>query len=76
MKLTKISGSQAAGRQERLDAARARQRYLRLVASLSAPPGYSAPAMNLSLRHCQAMMEEYQQIMRMIVRPCAQAASE
>ena len=57
------------------EAVRGRERYLSLVQSLREPSGYSAPTQELSLRHCQARMAEYQQIMRMIVRPTAAAGT-
>ena len=69
--------SQARDARESQEAARGRARYLKLVQSLgSAQGGYAAAAMDMIQRQGQAMTEEYQQIMRMMVRPVRPAAPE
>jgi hypothetical protein len=67
----------ARNERESQEAARGRVRYLKLAQALrSAQGGYSAAAMDVTLRHCQAMTEEYQQIMRLMLRPAGPAAPE
>jgi hypothetical protein len=51
------------------EADRAQGRYLRTIRDLRALGHYSTGAMDVSLRHCQARAQQYQQIMRMMVRP-------
>jgi hypothetical protein len=73
MEFTRATGAPKAGADDAQYQARARKRYLKLVESLKEPESHSAPAREGSLRHCQALLEEYQQAMRMIVRPVAAA---
>ena len=75
MKPTTPLTAQARDERESQEAARAR--YLKLVQSLGPAQGsYCAADMDITLRHCQAMTEEYQQIMRMMVRPIRSTAPE
>jgi hypothetical protein len=53
------------------EAERAQARYLRTVHDLWTQGHYSTGAMDVSLRQCQARAQQYQQIMRMMVRPGA-----
>jgi hypothetical protein len=51
------------------EADRGRERYLKLVQAIREPASFSACAMDLSLQQSDVEKEEYQQIMRMLVRP-------
>jgi hypothetical protein len=51
------------------EAERCRLRYLTLVEALRATAGNGVLVPDVSLRHSEAQSTEYQQIMRLIVRP-------